>query len=168
MNYVCSLVFFLIVFSTSSLACKCAPPENHDEFIISSFNHYSQVFIGEVIMINNETWIKVIEVFKGTLSNDSMVQAGFEEHSCAYFFGKQGKILFYGSLTKSKLVTDLCSPTRSFEEPRLYSPPPPPEPNSEPDSNRRIEIYNQRYSEYKKLEKERLKYEIEKLRLLGH
>ena len=153
-------VFIFILHSVYGLACECGSIKDHDEFIETSFNYYPEIFIGEIVNENNIFWIEVREVFKGEIENGHRIKAGFEGTSCSFYFGKEGRGLFYGYIKNNEFITDICSPTRTFEDPHLYPPPPPPFPDSDSDPEQEKE----RMEKYEKLEKKRLLYEIERLR----
>lgn len=144
------------------MACDCNIIKDHDNFIETSFNHYPTVFIGEIVERNNIFWIEVKEIFKGEIKIGDQLKAGFEGTSCSFYFGKEGLGLFYGYIKNNEFFTDICSPTRTFENPHLFPPPPPFNPDSNSDRDRDQE--KERMEEYEKLEKKRLQYEIEVLK----
>jgi len=153
------LTTIFILQSVFGFACDCSPIKDHDKLIESSFNYYDQIFIGEIIEIDNELWIEVTEVFKGDLTQEQLLKTGFEGHSCSYHFGQKGFALFYGTVRTNEFFASICSPTRMFDKPYLY-PPPPPLPESKPDPKGD----KQRMVNYENAEKKRLEYEIEQLR----
>jgi hypothetical protein len=154
------LTTIFILHTTLGLACDCSPTKDHDKLIESSFNYYQEIWIGKVVNKNNEIWIEVQAVFKGTLETGEILKAGFEGHSCAFYFGQEGLGLFYGLVIEKEFFADLCSPSRMFDYPHLYPPPPPPIPGSNYDSERE----KQKMDEYERIEKKRLHYEIGELR----
>lgn len=125
--------------SMFGLACDCSPLKDHDKLIEACFNYYPIVFIGNVVEKDSELWIEVKEVFKGNLQTGQMLKAGFETHSCAYYFGETGMGLFYGYVKEKEFTADLCSPTRMFDRPHLYPPPPPAPPIPDPEYNPEVE-----------------------------
>ena len=155
------LTTIFILQSVFGFACDCSPIKDHDKLIESSFNYYDQIFIGEIIEIDNELWIEVTEVFKGDLTQDQLLKTGFEGHSCSYHFGQKGFALFYGTVKTNEFFASICSPTRMFDKPYLYPPPPPPLPESKPDPK----VDKQRMVNYENTEKKRLEYEMEQLRI---
>jgi hypothetical protein len=154
------LSFILLLQLTVGFACDCSPIKDHDKLIETSFNQYAEIFIGEIFEKDEVLWIKVKEVFKGSLEAGQIIKTGFEGHSCSYYFGLEGLGLFYGQVNENKFFADLCSPTRMFDRPHLYPPPPPPVPGSKHEP----EIEKQKMKKYEEVEKKRLEYEIEKLR----
>ena len=161
MIFIRNIFFFLILAqSTAVMACECLPDKNHDKYIEESFKTYRQIFIGEIIELDSIILIQVKEVFKGSLKEEQLINIGIEGHSCSYYFGEIGYGLFYGSVIENEFFTDVCSPSRMFDNPRLYPPPPPPLPGSTPDP----EGERKKMIEYQKAEKEILEYEIEQLR----
>lgn len=151
-----------IIFALKSvlgLACDCSPLEDHNKLIEFSFNHYEQIFIGEIIEIDNKLWIEAKEIFKGDLIPKQLIKTGIERNSCSYHFKQKGLGLFYGIVTTNSFFASICSPTRMFNRPYLYPPPPP---LLESESNPKG--VKQRMINYEKVEKERLEYEIKQLR----
>jgi hypothetical protein len=150
---------FLVFKSGFTLACDCAPHNNHDTLIERSFEVYPFIFIGTVIQSNQNKVIEVLEVFKGDLQEGQKLGAGFDGNSCSLSFVAEGKILFYGHIRNSVCFASICSPTRMFERPYLYPPPPPPVPGTdiEYDAEKALK-------EHGEAEKKRLKHEIAELK----
>ncbi|SFU42105.1 hypothetical protein SAMN05216480_10343 [Pustulibacterium marinum] len=149
-----------ILQSVYGLACECPPIKDHDLYIESSFHYYSYIFIGEIVKRDHQLWIEVQEVFKGNVKVGQILKAGHTADSCAYYFDREGMGLFYGSVEEKEFFATLCSPTRMFDKPYLYAPPPPPMPNS-PNTP---EQEKKEMKAYENTEKKRLEYEIEALR----
>jgi len=98
-------------------------------------------------------------VFNGKLKTGQVLKAGFEGNSCSHAFGQEGFGMFYGLVEEKVFYARIFSPSRTFESPYLYFPPPPLMPDSQPDPKQEKE----EFMEYKKSEKKRLQYEIEQL-----
>lgn len=132
----CYINFFVALAAWISLSCSCHPPDTRIEGFEKAFQRVSDVFIGEVILVDSMESIYVVQVtesFKGKLEPGDRI-IGRNHRFCWPNIYRNGEWLFFGENNK-ECTTEICGHTFCVEDPRIFVPPPPPPPNQRPEQN---------------------------------
>jgi hypothetical protein len=128
--YALSISVIVILANAEAFACSCRPVEKKSiaAHVGGAKKESDAVFAGKVLEIiesdelfNTQVKIKVINVWKGILSEEITIFTGRDDGMCRYYFEVGKTYLVYGrkggmSNSSENLETDMCSRTQLYSD----------------------------------------------------
>jgi hypothetical protein len=126
--YALSILVIAILANSEAFACSCHydPTKSTTTLIRDAKKQSAAIFTGKVLEIiesdeffNTQVKIKVVSVWKGSLSEEITIFTGRDDGTCRYYFEIGKTYLVYGrkggmSNSSENLETDMCSRTQLY------------------------------------------------------